>query len=74
MVGEVLGKLGRSDDAGTVSGRMRRLSQVRTKGQGTSLRNLNSKFIPETSDCSVWSMKVNLEPGETVQVHRGMPH
>ena len=53
-VGEVLGKLGRSDDAGTVSGRMRRLSQVRTKGQGTPLRHLNSKFIPETSDCSVW--------------------
>ena len=69
-----MGSLGRSDNAGTVSGRMRRLSQVRTKGQGTPLRHLNSKFIPETSDCSVGGMKVNLVPGEAVQVDRGMPH
>lgn len=73
-VGEVLGRLGRSDDAGAASRRIGRLSQVRTKEQGTPLRHVNSQFFqkPQTVHCG--GMKGNLVPGKAVQVDRGMPH
>lgn len=69
-----MGRLGSSDDAGAVSRRMGRLSQVRTKGQGTPLRHVNSEFFQKPQIVQYGGMKGNLVPGKAVQVDRGMPH
>ena len=65
-----MGRLGRSDDAGAASRRMGKISQVRTKGQGTPLRHVNSEFFQKPQIVQYGGMKGSVVPGKAVRVDK----